>query len=57
MYVCDGVSIIHSLFICPILYLSSDTRGGCEGDLVMVDGALDHAPHESDGVVCRSCHS
>ncbi len=57
MYVCDGVSIIHSLFICPILYLSSDTRGGCEGDLVMVDGALDHAPHESDGVVCRSRHS
>lgn len=53
IYTCCVASIIHSLFICLILYLSSDTRGGCVGDLVMVNGALNHAPHESDGVVCR----
>lgn len=38
------------------LYLSGDSRRGRAGDLVMVDGTLDHTPHECDGVVCRSCH-
>lgn len=38
-------------------YLSRDARGGCVGDLVVVDGALHLTPNQSDGVVCRGCHS
>lgn len=49
--------IIISDFICVILYLICDARGRCVGDLVVVDGALNHAPHQSDGVVCRGRHS
>lgn len=37
-------------------YLSGGARRGCAGDLIMVDGTLDHTPHECDGFVCRSCH-
>lgn len=50
-------SIIHEVLVCHFPYLSRGTRRGCEGDLVMVDGTLDQAPHQSDGVVCRSRHS
>lgn len=39
------------------LYLTGDSRRGCVGDLIMVDGTLDHTPHKRDGFVCRSCHS
>lgn len=33
-------------------YLGGDPGGGGVGDLVVVDGPRDHAPHQSDGVVC-----
>lgn len=39
------------------LHLGSDAGWRCERDHVVVDGALDDAPHQSDGVICGGCHS
>lgn len=49
----------NGLHLCVFytLYLSGDSRRGCAGDPVMVNGTLDHTPHQRDGVVRRSCHS
>lgn len=46
---------MHTLYLL-VLYLRGDARGGGVGDLVMVDRALDQAPHHSDGVVSGGRH-
>lgn len=50
------VSLCAAMYLTSVefLYLGRDARGGRVGDPVMVDGTLDDAPHQSDGVVRRS---